>query len=250
MIKFRTLLAAGFALLLVAMPLSAARAATVVDDFESGLPAGSDGNGLSIGFYSVAGSAGISFATTSAHPAPVPGEASGNQVLEVDTDVGENGFAVVIHAFENPGVDTWVTQDWSGFEGFGFWLYGNNTGSVLFIDILDNRNPGSTIDDAERFSYEFTDNFSGWQYFEIPFTDFFRKEIGNGAPNDGFTLTEIHGWAFGVFNSRQQFVNYLDDVGVYGVGGPPPLQVMFAAGNWDVNEGDMHGVFPPWFYQP
>jgi beta-glucanase (GH16 family) len=238
MINFNTLKIAGMALTMAAMSLSAAQAATVVDDFESGLPAGSDGNGLEIGFYSVAGSAGISFATTAAHSDPVPGEASGNQVLEVDTDVGSGGFAVVIHAFENSAVDTWVTQDWSGFEGFSFWLYGNNTGSVLFIDILDNRNPGSISDDAERFSYEFTDNFSGWQYFEIPFSDFFRKEIVNGAPNDGFTLTEIHGWAFGVFNSQQQFVNYLDDVGVYGVGGPPPLQVSFAAANWDVVEGD------------
>ena len=219
--------------------MAVAQAATIVDDFESGLPFGFDGNGNPIGFFTATdGASGIGISTTDTPPAPVPGSVAGNQVLQVDTNVVPGGFAVEIHAFENAAVDTWVTQDWSGSEGFSFWLYGNNTGSVLFIDILDNRNPGSTVDDAERFSIDIIDDFSGWQYFEIPFADFNRKEIFNGAPNDGFTLTEVHGWAFGVFNSQQQFFNYIDDVGVYGVAVIPELAVTYSAGNWDVTEGE------------
>jgi hypothetical protein len=31
----------------------------------------------------------------------------------------------------------------------------------------------------------------------VGFDEFIRKEIGNGAPNDGFTREQVHGWAFG-----------------------------------------------------
>ena len=236
--KLAKFLALTIVLILGPLPDAIAVGHTIVDDFESGLPSGTDGDGLPIGFYTAAGGGGINITTTGTPPAPVPGELSGNQVLAVDTNTNAGGFAVVIHAFENPAVDTWVTQDWSGSEGFSFWLYGNDTGSVMFIDILDNRNPGSTTEDAERFSFEIIVAFSGWHYFEIPFADFSRKEVFNGAPNDGFTLSEIHGWALCVFDTQQQFFNYLDDVGIYGEAVIPELEVVFSAGNWDVAEGE------------
>ncbi len=238
-------LIAGMLLNLAAMPFPAIPVAAaedvpveIVDDFESGLPAGTDGDGLAIGFLTFSDpDSAVTISTTDAPPAPVPDSATGNSVLQVDTTVVASGWAGLSHAFENEAVDTWTPQDWSGFEGFSFWLYGNNTGSVLFVDILDNRNPGSTTDDAERFSIDILDDFSGWQYFEIPFVDFARKEIWNGAPNDGFTLTEVHGWAFGTWNSQQSFSNYLDDVGVYGIAEVPELAVSFSASNFDVPEG-------------
>ena len=239
MLKLNKLIVLLLVLALGSLSFAEADADTIVDDFESGLPAGTDANGLLIGFFTFSdGSSGVGISTTDTPPAAVPGSDPGNHVMQVDTNVVAGGFAGTVHAFENVAVDTWTPQDWSGSEGFSFWLYGNNTGSVLFVDILDNRNPGSTTDDAERFSIDIIDDFSGWQYFEIPFADFNRKEIGNGAPNDGFTLTEVHGWAFGVFNSQQQFFNYIDDVGIYGVAVIPELEVVFSAGNWDVTEGE------------
>ena len=57
-------------------------------------------------------------------------------------------FAGFIHAFENEAVDTWVTQDWSTSEGISFWMYGSDSGTQMFIDILDNRN--SRVDDGRR----------------------------------------------------------------------------------------------------
>lgn len=210
-----------------------------VDDFESGLPAGADGDGNNIGFELFSDpNSGVSIGTTTTPPAPVPGAAAGNSVLMIDTNVNDNnGFAGFAHKFENTAVDTWVTQDWSRFEGMSFWLYGNNTGSTLFIDVIDNRAPGSTTDDAERYSIDIVDDFSGWQFFEIPFADLGRKEVGNGAPNDGLNLTAVHGWAFGVFDAGQQFINYIDDVALYGVAEVPPLSVSFSANNFDINEG-------------
>ena len=162
-----------------------------------------DADGNPIGFFTFSDpNSGVGISTTDAPPEQVPGAAASNNVLQMDSDVnGDNGFAGFIHAFENETVDTWVPQDWSGFTGISFWLYGNNTGSILFLDILDNRAAGTTTDTAERWSTDIIDDFSGWQLFEVPFESLNRKEIGNGAPNDGLTLTAVHGWAFGVFDS-------------------------------------------------
>ncbi|MGD8463773.1 MAG: carbohydrate binding domain-containing protein, partial [Anaerolineae bacterium] len=159
----------------------------VIDDFESGLPSGTDGNGISIGFYTFQGAGStVSISTASTPPAPLlPEVGSSNNVLQVDVD--STSYAGLIHGFENEPVDTWISQDWSAYGGLALWLYGNNSGSDLFIDLLENRNPDSTTDDAERWTVAFSDNFSGWQYLEFPFNTFTRKAIGNSAPNDGLT---------------------------------------------------------------
>ena len=209
---------------------------TIIDDFESGLPFGADGNGNLIGFFTFNdGNSTVEIDTTDIPPAAVPGSEAGNNVLQMDADV--EVFAGFLHAFENAAVDTWVTQDWSASEGFAFWLYGSNSGTDLFIDVLDNRNPGSTTDDAERWTVAFKDDFSGWQYLEFPFADFVRKEIGNGAPNDGFGLTEVHGWAFGTLNTGGPASYFLDDVSLYGVAELPELAVGFSTASFDIDEG-------------
>ena len=207
----------------------------IIDDFESGLPSGTDGDGVPIGFFTFSDGSPISITTTDAPPAPVPGAADPNNVMALTGDVV--AFAGFIHAFENTAVDTWVPQDWSSFEGFSFWLYGQNSGTTLFVDIIDNRNPGSTGDDAERFTISLIDDFSGWLFFEFPFSSFVRKEIGNGAPNDGFTLTEVHGWALGTLDTPGEVTYYIDDAALYGNAEIPELAVTYTAGRYDIEEG-------------
>ncbi len=208
----------------------------IVDDFESGLPSGTDGDGIPIGFNTFSDGSSVSIATTNSPPAPVPGAVVGNNVMALTGNVA--AFAGFTHSFENEAVDTWVPQDWSSFEGLSFWLYGQNSGTGLFVDILDNRNPGSTTDDAERFVFNLTDDFSGWQYFEVPFSSFVRKDIGNGAPNDGLTLTQMHGWALGMLNTGgSELTFYMDDVTLYGVAEIPELAVTFAAAEYEIDEG-------------
>ena len=72
-------------------------------------------------------------------------------IPSIAADFDVTSFGVVVRNFTNETADAWTTQDWSTYEGIGFWMYGNGSGTDLFLDLLDNRNPGSTTDDAERF---------------------------------------------------------------------------------------------------
>ncbi len=209
----------------------------VIDDFESGLASGAAvPNGEPLGFYTFAGDATITIATQTAPPAPdLPAVGSPNTVMRMDVEVAS--FAGYIHAFENAAVDAWVTKDWSTREGISVWMYGLNSGTDMFIDILDNRNPGSTSDDAERWSVPFTDDFTGWQLLEFPFASFVRKEVGNGAPNDGLGLFEMHGYALGMLGTGGPRTFYFDEVSVYGIAEPPALAAGFSQQDTAVEEG-------------
>jgi endo-1,4-beta-D-glucanase Y len=89
-------------------------------------------------------------------------------------------------------------REWNGYEAFEFWLYGNNTGNTLRLEISDNRPAGSTADNSERYEYKFRDDFSGWRYFSLPWASFQRRTDWqpDGALNDGLTLTQVWGFSF------------------------------------------------------
>ncbi len=184
--------------------------AGVFDDFETGLVNGWDSDRNVIGFSTFVDPDGslVKISTTSGHPKR-PEEQANNQVLQLDLDV--KAWAGVIHTFENKQVDTWTPRDWRRFKSLSFWMFGQNTNASLFVEILDNRNPGSRVGDAEVYTYSFSDNFSGWRFIRVPFSEFFRKEIGNNAPNDGLGLAEVHGWAFGSLQTRGPVTYYLDN---------------------------------------
>lgn len=216
---------------------------TNIDNFENGLPSGTDGDGNGIGFVTWGDfwngtTVDIATMTTlDAGIADVPGRDNSNQVVELTSNVVQ--FGGFTHAFENPGLDTWVNQDWSTYVGICFWYYGTGSGTVTFVDIAENRNPGSTTDDAERWSYEWTDDTAGWQFIQVPFEDLFRKEIGNGAPNDGWTGEEVHGWALGTTATTGSEMRYMDDFSIYGnTDTAPPLQAEFGLPEFEVVEGD------------
>ncbi len=179
----------------------------VLDDFESGLPSGTDQSGVRIGFVTFSDQRSTAKISTTAPPSPMPDKRAG-KALKLDFDVVS--WAAFAHLFENETVDQWVSYDWSEFNQLSFWLYGHNSGRPLFVHILDNRKPSSTVDDAERIGYEFTDDFSGWEKVTIRFADMRRKEVGNGAPVDGLGLSAVHGWAFGTLNTNGPITYYLD----------------------------------------
>ncbi|MEM7537794.1 MAG: carbohydrate binding domain-containing protein [Chloroflexota bacterium] len=212
----------------------------LIDDFEiEELASGKDANDLDVGFitWSDGSPVAISLMPTGMDDAapPLPGIDGDNQVLAFESEISQwGGFT---HVFANDELDTWETQDWRTYEGISFWIHGGNTGSLLFMDILDNRNPGSTSDDAERWFVEWTDDFEGWRYVQFPFSNFNRKDIGNGAPDDGFGRTEIHGWALGSTTSDGPQTHFIDQVMIYGNNSiERPFEVQFMLPTYQVNE--------------
>ena len=213
----------------------------VVDDFESGeLPAGQL-EYVTVGFLTWSDGSPVSIETVQVDEtdeSALPGQEGKNTVLQLNTDIKSSGWAGFSHAFANATLDEWVSQDWSSYEGLAVWVYGNGTGGTIFVDILDNRNPDSVGDDAERWTYDFIDDFEGWQYIQMPFEEFRRKEIGNGAPNDGLQLTEVHGYGIGAFGSAPmgQQNNYVDNVVLYGQAPERPIEVSFAEAQYGLRE--------------
>lgn len=181
----------------------------VLHDFESGLPSGVDPHGVAVG-YSTFGDdkSTVKISTTSKHP-PRPGQSAGNHVMQLDLNV--TGWGGVVKLFEDDSAKHWISLDWREADAFSFWLYGNNSGTSLYLHILDNRHLCSTVDDAERHAFEFVDDFSGWRHFTVPFADLVRRDVGNGAPNDGLGLSSVHGWGFGALNTGGERTYYIDD---------------------------------------
>ena len=189
-------------------------AAMPVDGFEGGLPAGTafndTPNTIAYGYATFAGGGTAAIATTSAAPAPVPGAAAGNTVLQLDVDT--TNFAGFVHVFENTAAGLLAPQDWSAFDALTFWLYGNNTGIDLYIDLLDNRGGPDAFYPFELWTSTFKDDFSGWKQLSFAFSSLVRKDIANGAPNDGLGLTAVHGWALGTLGTGGARTYFVDDV--------------------------------------
>ena len=131
-------------------------------------------------------------------------------VLAINYDIGAwGGFT---QAFTDG--DNWISQDWTAFNGLRFWLYGNNTGGHVQVEIFDNRNPNITGDSAERWYYRIADDYEGWLEFTIEFRSFQRRTDWQpgGAPDDGLGLDAVSGLAFGFPPGVGAQTTYLDDV--------------------------------------
>ena len=191
-------------LLLAAGPLrlgtvvrAAAALLPVIDDFESGLPAGQDPNGVAIGFITFSDpNSTVAISTTATPPAPVPGAADPNNVLKMDFNVVS--YAGFVHSFENAAVDAVGDPGLERLRGH----------LVLALRQQQRHRPCSwtcsttatparprTTPSAGRSTFRTTS--AAGSEIQLPFASMHRKEIGNGAPNDGFGLTEVHGWALG-----------------------------------------------------
>ncbi len=197
--------------LLAPMPYAEPR---LIADFEEGIKLVKQEEGADIGFVPWGDSTGnavigitqvIPF-TELARPEATAHE----QVLRVDYEIGAwGGFT---YAFTDGA--GWASQDWTRHNALRFWLYGNGTGQIVQIELFDNRAPGNNADSAERFFYHLLDDYAGWQQITIPFAHFQRRGDWQpgGAPDDGFNLNEVNGFAFGFPANVGAKSAYLDEV--------------------------------------
>ena len=192
----------------------------VVDDFEDGLPAG----WFQYGDYG----SGTVINTNVVATDTVPGLPADNHVLEIDYTSAGWGAGT---GHDLGGVD------WSSASGLGFWFYGSSSDAMYRVVLSDNLNPNLSGDTAERFAYEFYDDFSGWRFVSIPWASFFRDYAYQppGAPDDGLTLTDVQAYAFALPTGTR--VTDIDEVTLFG-DGVVDLKVSFESANTNVTEGN------------
>lgn len=122
---------------------------------------------------------------------------------------GDSAFAYIAHHYSDP-------QNFANYSNILFYWYGNNDGGKYrFILCSD---PTSY---ANFFYYDFTDSFSGFQFFNLTLTDDFSV---NGSPD----IEAIYRVRFGTNNDNQNgvdsfldllFLSYVEDLTVYDVFG-------------------------------
>jgi beta-glucanase (GH16 family) len=216
---------------------------SMIDNYESGLPNGTDTLGNPTGFVLWSGGGAALPALTDpevtleSDPLFVPYIGVPNHLLRVDYNIPTGGWGGFTHAFEASG--EWASQDWSTYEGVAFWMYGGGSGQELYLDLMDNKTTNG--DSCERFTYIFQDNFTGWKFLMVPFKDFVRKWTYQppNAPDDGLTLTETWGYAYGFPANTVAQTIYFDQFEVYGNTQAPDvdLVVIFSQYAYSVEEG-------------
>jgi beta-glucanase (GH16 family) len=213
------------------------------DDLEyDGLPGGTDGS-AAIGFSTFQdASSSVAIALASAPDAPtLPHLGSDNRMLRMDLNV--TAFAGFAHAFTDG--TSWISQDWSTSSSFGFWFHGQGDGTTIFVDVLGARNPGSSVDDAQRWTVEFADDHAGWSFRSWPFEALRFKPIGNGAPGgvgDTFDPSVVHGWAVGALATGGDVTFHVDELVRFGSAEDRPLTVGLASTETRVTEGGTAAV--------
>jgi beta-glucosidase len=194
----------------------------ILADFEDGIGYAQDEYGNNIGFVSWSDKPGnvVLDVVATEGDLEMPDQVSANTALSITYDIA--GFGGFTHVLTDG--THWTPQDWTNHSALDFWLYGANSGGEIQVEIFDNRAPGSTTDTAERWYYRVVDDFTGWRFFRIPFTDFQRRMDWQpgGAPSDGLGLTEVHGYAFGFPAGAGAHTSYLDNVALSG----PPSDIL------------------------
>ncbi len=198
----------------------------MLSDFEQGLPYVL-GGGTAIGYVpwgdttanTVLGITQVAPATALA----LPEQSEFNQVFRIAYDI--SAYGGFNHGFTDG--ETFAPQDWTNHNAFQFWLYGNNTGQAIQVEIFDNLNPDVEGDTAERYFYLLADNYEGWQQFTIPFAFFQRRTDfqPGGALDDGFGLNEVNGYAIGFPAGTGAQVAYIDQVQVVVAEDPSNVQI-------------------------
>ncbi len=160
----------------------------------------------------------FSFSGDASSVTTAPTVIQATDALSMPSQIGPNRALGVIYDVTDFGGFIQSTgsqpQDWVGFTSIQFWFRGAGEGARYEFELLTNRNPASadpTQDTSERYEYIFTDDIEGWRLIELPFTDFVRASFQpEGAPNDGYTLDEI--WGYAITLPQGATVFYMDDI--------------------------------------
>lgn len=183
-------------------PLPSNGAVSTIDDFEGAVPFSSGNPGIST-FSSDAASTPT---LTQVAAADRPTAAAGNNALRVAYSIG--GWGGFSHDLPSP-------QDWSGYDGFSFWVKGTGSGQTVEFEVKDG---GPDAEHGELWQSFFTDDTNGWKKVQVAFANMKKRTDyqPGGAPNDGvLNLTRMWGYAVNLPGGGATNTLEFDDVQVY-----------------------------------
>ncbi len=141
---------------------------------------------------------------------------------------GGPGYAGVTQDFSS-------SQSWFNFQGFSFWYKGGNTGAAMRVEI---KTDGPSAGASNHFEYGFTDNFSDWRYFSIPWSSFTKRTDYNPGAGLGDSINHSVMWGYSFLIPGGAAGSFsIDDVAAYGGGGGLP-HAKFSSATYSVNEAD------------
>ncbi|MBS2962906.1 glycoside hydrolase family 3 C-terminal domain-containing protein [Actinocrinis puniceicyclus] len=163
-------------------PVPTDGAVSAIDDFEGSVPFGTGGTGI----FTFSSDAASTPTLTQVAAADRPGAAAGNHALQVSYNIG--GWGGFSH-------DLAAAQDWSGYDGFGFWVKGTGSGQKVEFEV---KMGGADGEHAELWQSFFTDDVNGWKQVRVGFANLKKRADyqPSGAPNAAqITLTSMWGYA-------------------------------------------------------
>ncbi|MDD5005310.1 MAG: carbohydrate binding domain-containing protein [Candidatus Omnitrophica bacterium] len=132
----------------------------VIDDFEGKISAQTVDYGAGAGSQiEVSGSKDIKY--------------HGNQALKLKYKSVAGGYMWVARGYglDVKGAASWREKPagikWSKYSSLGFYMYGQNSGAIIAVDIIDS--------DFEYFRFIVKDDFTGWKEIVCPFDKFLAR---------------------------------------------------------------------------
>ena len=97
----------------------------------------------------------------------------GEQAIRVEYEAVSGSYMWLARGYrlDVKGADRWLEKpteiDWSKYQALSFYMYGENSGAMLAVDIIDQ--------EFEYFRFIVKDDFSGWKKIVCPFDKFFAR---------------------------------------------------------------------------
>ncbi|MBN1955343.1 MAG: hypothetical protein JW900_09870 [Anaerolineae bacterium] len=113
-------------------------------------------------------------------------------------------------------------QDWSGGQGFSFWLRADRAGEPLTLMLFSGAPEAPTP--FEVYVETTGESTTGWQYFFFPWEEFARAEWADAGGIDEIDPVRMTGYGidFAAQDAAREGTVWIDDVALDGVVGAPP----------------------------
>lgn len=184
------------------------------------------------GFGSFEGGGAWAYMGTGTDDLPTIPAQNGTTVTAVSYNVAAGGWAGITYPYT-------ASEDWTHYQGISFWYKGGNNGAMR----IELKSRGPDAGGSVLFVYPFTDNFTDWRYFTIPWSSFELRNDYNPGRDAGLptTLDVSTIWGYSVLPPTSPDTTArtfsMDNIAPYGGGNDIIVpKAKFSASSYSVDE--------------